>query len=184
MTKVLFLTKDKKFYYDDGKIKEVKNIKDLNGVEIRFARAMLVYDTDLPLSYFVEELGNVTIGNYTLSQLTQLLYFRNSIVFVDHEKKKIQIFLEKKEIIELPYSSLDFLRYYFAKIGRILLESVSFDYFEALSDSEINKSIFTNKTFSQVSTTMSRPNFNSLRRKLINNIINVLSFGRKQMKST
>lgn len=182
--KVLFLTNDKKFYYDGKKIKEVKALRDLNGVEIRFARPMLVYDVDVPLSYFTEELGGVSLGNYTLSQLTQLLYFRDSLVYVDHERKRIQVFVEGGLVVDLPYSSLDFLRYYFAKIGRVLLESVSFDYFEYLSDTKIDELVLTDKTFSKISTTMSGSNLTSFGRKLINNIVNVLRFRGKQMKSS
>ena len=182
--KILFITNDKKFYYNGGKIKEVKRLDNLDGVEIRFARPMIVYDVDLPLSHFVEELGNLVVGNYTVSQLTQALYFHNFILFVDHEKKKIEVFMDNGKTFELPYSTLDFLRYYFAKIGGILLESESFEYLEASSNSEIDKLVLSDKALSKIATTMSRANFGSFGRKLINNFINVLRLRRKQMKSS
>lgn len=184
MIKILFLTNDKKFYYDGKRIKEVKYIKDLNGAEVRFARPMIVYDVDLPLSYFVEELGNFTLGDYTLTQLTQILYFNNSIVYVNHEKKEIEILVEGGKVIKLPYSSLPFLRYYLAKIGRILLESISFEYLETLSDSKIDELFLSDKTLGEITRTVRRGNFRGLRRKLINNILNVLIIRRKQMKSS
>ncbi|BAB65653.1 hypothetical protein STK_06540 [Sulfurisphaera tokodaii str. 7] len=179
MVKILFLTNDKKFYYDGKRIKEVKYIKDLNGVEVRFARPMIVYDTDLPLSYFVEELGDVNLGDYTLNQLTQILYFNNSIVYVNHEKKEIEIFVEGGKVIKLPYSSLPLLRYYLAKIGRILLESISFEYLETLSYSKIDELFLSDEALSEIPTTVSRSYFRSLRRKLINNILNMLVIRRK-----
>lgn len=182
--KILFLTNDKKIYYNNGKIKEVKQLEDMNGVEIRFARPMVVYDVNLPLSYFVEELGDLKLGDYTVSQLTQLLYFHNFIVFVDHNNKKIEFLVDNGKLIEVPYSTLDFLRYYLAKIGRILLESESFEYLEALSHSKVDEFVLTDKALSKISATMSRTYPNALRRKFINNIINVLSFRRKQMKSS
>jgi len=182
--KILFITNDKKFYYNERKIKEVKSIDGLDGIEVRFARPMTVYDVELPLSYFVEELGNLEVGNYTVSQLTQLLYFHNFIVFVDHNKKKIEVFLDNGKTLELPYSKLDFLRYYFAKIGRILLESESFEYLEASSNTEVDKLVLSDKALSKITATMSRANSTSFGRKLINNVVNVLSLGRKQMKSS
>jgi len=182
--KILFITSDKKFYYNEGKIKEVKMLNNLDGVEIRFARPMIVYDVDLPLSYFVEEYGNLLVGNYTVSQLTQALYFHNFILFVNHKKKKIEVFMDNGKTFELPYLALDFLRYYFAKIGGILLESESFEYLEASSNSEIDKLILSDKALSKITATMSRADFASFGRKLIDNFINVLSFRRKQMKSS
>jgi len=182
--KILFITNDKKFYYNEGKIKEVKSVDKLDGIEVRFARPMIVYDVDIPLSYFVEELGNLELGNYTVSQLTQLLYFHNYIVFVDHEKKKIEVLIDNGKMIELPYSKLDFLRYYLAKIGRILLESESFEYLQASSNTEIDKLVLSDKTLSKITATMSRAYSTSFGRKLVNNVVNVLSLRRKQMKSS
>ena len=182
--KILFITNDKKIYYNEGKIKEVKSVNTLDGVEIRFSKPMTVYDVNLPLSYFVEELGNILIGNYTLSQLTQLLYFHSFILFVDHNKKKIEVLIDNGRTLELPYSKLEFLRYYFAKMGGILLESVSFDYLEASSNTEVNKFVFSNNGSSKIAAAMGRANFASLGRKLINNLINVLSIRRKQVKSS
>ena len=182
--KFLFISSDKKFYYNEGKIKEVKSIDKLEGVEIKFVRPMIVYDVGLSLSYFVEELGNLIVGNYTVSQLTQLLYFHNFILFVDHNKKKIEVFMDNGKTIDLPYSKLDFLRYYFAKMGGILLENVSFDNLEASPHAKIDKFIFSNEALSKITAKMSRANFAGFGRKLINNVINVLGIKRKQMKSS
>ena len=127
--KFLFITKDKKFLYD-GKVKEVKKeLPDLDGVEIRFARPMIVYDVEnVNLRYFVKNYGQLAVGDYTVLDLVDLLEENNFILFVDHEKKVIELFVQDKGIITLPYSTLDFLRYLLAKTSRgVLLESTTFD---------------------------------------------------------
>ncbi|ARM74769.1 hypothetical protein [Acidianus manzaensis] len=132
VTKFLFITKDKKFYFDGKKIKEVKSLDDLNGVKIIFARPMIVYDIDkIGLAYFEENYGNLVVGDYTVQNLIDIILSYNFIVYVDHGSKSISLISESKGgvIISLNYSALDFLRYFFAKVPKgILLESTDFDF--------------------------------------------------------
>ncbi|MCY0882985.1 MAG: hypothetical protein OWQ50_04115 [Acidianus infernus] len=128
--KFLFITKDRKFLFD-GKVREVKKeLQDLDGMEIRFARPMIVYELDgVNLNYFVKNYGHLTVGDYTVLDLVDLLEENNFILYVDHYKEKVEVFVQgKEEIITLPYSTLDFLRYLLAKTSRgVLLESTTFD---------------------------------------------------------
>ncbi|BDC18677.1 hypothetical protein [Acidianus sp. HS-5] len=127
--KFLFITKDKKFLYD-GKVREIKKeLQDLDGVEIRFARPMIVYDLEnVNLRYFVKNYGQLVVGDYTVLDLVDLLEENNFILFVDHKKKVIEVLVQDKGIITLPYSTLDFLRYLLAKTSRgVLLENATFD---------------------------------------------------------
>ncbi|AWR95495.1 hypothetical protein [Acidianus brierleyi] len=125
--KVLFLTKDKKFIYD-GKVREVRQLEDLEGINIRFSRPMIVYDVEeVDLDYFTENFGHLLVGDKTVVDLVHLLKFSNFIAYVDHYRNKIELFIDGNKYIELSYSSLPFLRYLFAKIPRgILLENTDF----------------------------------------------------------
>ncbi|AWR96290.1 hypothetical protein DFR86_01185 [Acidianus sulfidivorans JP7] len=128
ISKFLFITKDKKFYYNGKKIKEIKNLDDLSGVKIIFARPMIVYDVDkIGLAYFEENFGNLVVGDYTVEKLIDIVLSYNFILYVDHENRKIYLISEGNGIIQLNYSALDFLRYFFAKTKGILLESANFD---------------------------------------------------------
>lgn len=126
--KFLFITKDKKFYYDGKKVKEVKSLDDLEGVTIIFARPMIVYDVEeVGLSYFEEKFGDLVIGDYTVQKLSNILRYNNFIVYVDHKKTQINLLVEGIGIMSLPYKALNFLRYFLAKLLRgILLESAEF----------------------------------------------------------
>ncbi|MFP3218577.1 MAG: hypothetical protein RXQ99_08285 [Acidianus sp.] len=128
--KFLFITKDKKFLFD-GKVREIKKeLQDLDGMEIRFARPMIVYELDgVNLNYFVKNYGHLAVGDYTVLDLVDLLEENNFILYVDHEKRKVEVFVQGKDkVITLPYSTLDFLRYLLAKTSRgVLLESTTFD---------------------------------------------------------
>ncbi len=129
VNKFLFITKDKKFLYD-GKVREVKKeLQDLDGVEIRFARPMIVLDVEgVNLWHFVKNYGHLTVGDYTVLDLVDLLEENNFILYVDHEKKNVEVFVQDKGVITLPYSTLDFLRYLLAKTSRgVLLENTTFD---------------------------------------------------------
>ena len=66
--KFLFITKDKKFLFD-GKVREVKKeLQDLDGMEIRFARPMIVYELDgVNLNYFVKNYGHLAVGEEVFS---------------------------------------------------------------------------------------------------------------------
>lgn len=134
-SKFLFITKDKKFYYDGKKIKEVKRLEDLGGVTIIFAKPMIVYDVqEIGLSYFEENFGNLVVGEHTVEKLINLLLSNDFIVYVDHERRQISVILESKGIISLPYNVLEFLRYFLAKLPRgILLESEEFQNLGSIS---------------------------------------------------
>jgi hypothetical protein len=127
-SKVLFLTKDKMFVYDD-RVKEVKKIDNLEGFNIRFSRPMIVYDVEeINLDYFTENFGHLLVGDRTVVDLIHLLKLSNFIVYVDHYRNNIELFIDGGKYIQLSYSLLPFLRYLFAKIPRgILLENADFD---------------------------------------------------------
>ncbi|BCU71487.1 hypothetical protein [Stygiolobus caldivivus] len=136
MAPLLFITPDRKFLYDGKKIKEVKKEKDVpQGSEIIFAKPMLVYDIEgINLSYLVENYGVVTVGELKLHELVQKLDWKDFILFVDHNRKTIRAFIRGGEELDLPYSSLDFLRYILAKFhSGILLESAEFEEIEMFS---------------------------------------------------
>ncbi len=116
-SKVLFITKDRVFSYD-GKVRELKKVKELEGYDVRVARPMLVYDVDgLELQDILE---------YASGPLQVLvdLRFTDFIVYVDHRSEKVEVFANKGVYFTLPYSYLPLLRYALAKVpGGILLES-------------------------------------------------------------
>ncbi|EWG06745.1 MAG: hypothetical protein ASUL_08004 [Candidatus Aramenus sulfurataquae] len=121
-SKYLFITKDKVFSYD-GKVREMKKVKELDGYEIRLARPMIVYDVE---ELELQDLMEVLSGPL---KLVLDLRFTDFIVYVDHYSKKVEIFANKGKYLELPYSYLPLLRYVLAKIpGGILLENADLSF--------------------------------------------------------
>jgi hypothetical protein len=127
VSKVLFITKEGKFLYD-GNIHDVKSVKNLDNVEIKFSRPMIVFDIDnVNLDYFITNYGNLQVGEYNLVNIVNFIVQHNYILFVDHSKKKITIYLNGANEISLPYEYLVLLRYLLAKTpSGILLESTDF----------------------------------------------------------
>jgi len=127
VSKVLFITKEGKFYYD-GDVHKVESITDLTNVEIKFSMPMIVYDVDnVNLDYFIVNYGNLQVGEYNLANIINFIVQYNYLLFVDHSKKRIDIYLNGGNEISLPYGYLDLLRYLLAKISSgVLLESTDF----------------------------------------------------------
>ncbi|AAY80404.1 hypothetical protein [Sulfolobus acidocaldarius] len=126
INKIAFITKDKKFIIDGGKIKEAKKIPE--GYKINFAKPMLVFRLDgVDLSYFIESCGSLLVGSLTIKGLVKKIDYEDFLLYVDHNRKDIIVFING-EIYKLSYSKLPFLRYVLGSLhSGILLESASFD---------------------------------------------------------
>ncbi|QGR19561.1 hypothetical protein [Stygiolobus azoricus] len=136
MVIIVFITPDKKFLYDGKRIKEVKKDKDIpENAELSFAKPMIVYDVEgFTLSELVDNYGTLLLGTMKLRELVSKLDWRDFILFVDHIKKTISVFVSGGEEFTIPYDSLEFIRYLLAKFhSGILLESASFDEIQMFS---------------------------------------------------
>ena len=137
MQKILFILPDKKLLYDNGKIKEVKGVYDLSNTEIRFAKQIMRDDNNKKdrsnLPAFVWENRNVKLNGLSLRQLYYSLAFHEFILFIDHEKKEIELLIDDGRIIKFSYSDLVLVKEFFTKVGGMLLESDSFKNLELYS---------------------------------------------------
>ena len=133
MRRVLFILQDKKILYNNGRIKEVKSIYDLNGLEVRFAKTIINTDKNFNLTEFIWQNRNVRLGNFTLHQLYNELLYREAILFIDHDNRRIELMLDDGTVHEINYSDLEIVRKLFSKYGGIKLESADFKDLELFS---------------------------------------------------
>jgi len=126
--KVLFVTKKEKILYEDGKILRTEDMVD--GVEIRFVKRIRPYFICPPegIPYSFSSFGAHYVNpRYTTDELADKLQGHSFIVYVDHYKKKIELFIDNGEIDQLYYYIFDFLKYFFAFFSKgIILENLDF----------------------------------------------------------
>ena len=137
--KFLFITtNEEKILYNNGEIKKVKKEEDVTGAEIRFARKMIRISPKLPPHIFIYKNKDEKLNEkYTVPKIVDRLYMHNFIVYIDHERKRVEVLIDDGEVVELNYEKLDFLRKYFYVVrGGIYLESVTPEEFEILHEYE------------------------------------------------
>ena len=134
MRRILFVLPDTKILYDNGKIKEVERIYYLEGTEIRFARR-LIYDKEnnKNVTTFIWTNRNVKLNGYTLRQIYEELLFHQFILFIDHEKKDIELLIDDGRNVKFSYSDIGLIKEFFQKLGGMLLESDIFKNLELFS---------------------------------------------------
>lgn len=134
MQKILFILPDKKLLYNNGKIKEVKGVYELDNTEIRFAKQIIIDKKDRNnLPTFIWTNRNIKLNGFSLRQLYDNLVFHEFILFINHEKKEIELLVDDGRIIKFSYSDLELIKEFFTKVGGILLESDSFKNLELFS---------------------------------------------------
>jgi len=126
--RVLFVANKEKFLFDNGKILKIKDFEEVD--EIRFVkkiRSNLIFPpvgTPFGMTfggYYVNE-------KYTSDQLFDKLRGHSFIVYINHEKRKIELFVDTGEVEELYYSLLDFFKDFFGFFSKaIILENLNFD---------------------------------------------------------
>lgn len=138
MRKVLFILQDKKILYNNGKIKEVQRVSDLKDFEIKFARKIINNKTTHDLPAFLQAHRNVKINGLTLYQLFDEVVFHNFILFIDHEKREIELLMDNRKTVKFPYSDLEIIRNFFLEINGMILESIPFRDIELFSYEDMN----------------------------------------------
>ena len=128
---------NKRILYDNGKIKEVKSMYNLNGLEIKFTKEMVNTDKNFSLTELIWQNRNLRLGNFTLHQLYNELLYRDFILFVDHDSRRIELMLDDGTVHEIEYSNLEIVRKFFSKCGGIKLESADFKDLELFSYDDV-----------------------------------------------
>jgi len=124
--RILFITKNEKILFDNGKIGKVKSFNQID--EMRFVKKVKLNLILPPIGAPVVTFGYDYVNErYTADQLFDKLRGHSFIVYINHEKRKIELFLDTGEVDELYYPLLDFFKYFFAFLsGGIILESANF----------------------------------------------------------
>lgn len=125
--RVLFVTNKEKFLFSNGKILKVKNVEEVD--EIRFVKKirsnLILPPVGTPFGMAFG--GHYVNEKYTADQLFDKLRGHIFIVYINHEKRKIQLFIDTGEVEELYYSLLDFFKYFFSFFSKaIILENANF----------------------------------------------------------